>query len=180
MAELRLSWLGPPELEREGHPIQLEMRKTLALLAYLCLSPQRPTREKIAAIFWPEFDQSHALAHLRRNLSSLASSLPNDLLIVDRERIGLRRDGVSIDVESFNHLLEQANEHKHSVELVCQDCIAMLEQAVTVYRGDFMEGFNLKDCPEFDDWQFFQREQLLAKYAGALEKLARYYQQARE
>ena len=56
-----------------------------------------------------------------------------------------------------------------------QVCLSNLEKAAALYRGDFFEGFNLKDCPEFDEWQFFQRESLRSKYAGTLEKLAAQY-----
>ena len=54
MTVLKLLWLGPPAIEYDGRPLRLEMRKTLALLAYLSLSPQNPTRETLAAMFWPE------------------------------------------------------------------------------------------------------------------------------
>ncbi len=180
MDNLRLYWLGPPAVELNARPLRLEMRKTLALLAYLSLSPQPPTRETLATLFWPEFDQKHALSNLRRHLSSLANSLPPELLDVDRERIGLQRACVQTDIERFHTLLAQANRHGHSSGQICQECVSLLEQAVEVYRGDFFEGFNLKDCPEFDDWQFFHREGLRAEYAGSLEKLAGYYQQTGE
>jgi LuxR family maltose regulon positive regulatory protein len=153
------------------------MRKTLALLAYLSLTPQPPTRETLATLFWPEYDQQHALSNLRRNLSSLAGSLPPTCLDVDRERVGLRgSQGIEIDVERFHRLLAGAEGHAHETGEMCPECLGMREQAVRLYRGDFFEGFNLKDCPEFDDWQFFQREGLRGEYGGVLEKLAGYYQ----
>jgi DNA-binding SARP family transcriptional activator len=80
MPILRLSWLGPPTIEIDGRSLRLEMRKTLALLAYLSLSPQSPSRETLATLFWPEFDQQHSLTNLRRNLFSLSKSLPPGLL----------------------------------------------------------------------------------------------------
>src|SRR5512139_462661 len=102
MAILRLFWLGSPAIEYESRPLRLEMRKTLALLAYLSLSSYSPTRETLAALFWPEYDQQHALANLRRHLSSLAKILPEKLFEADRERIGLRREGwLKIDVDEF-------------------------------------------------------------------------------
>jgi len=180
MAELRLYWLGPPEVQLDSLPVRLEMRKTLALLAYLSLSPQPPTRETLTALFWPEYDQQHAFSNLRRNLSSLVKSLPPELLEIDRERVELRRDCVHVDVDQFHRLLAQANTHTHPPEQFCKDCLQVLEQAVEIYRGDFIEGFNLKDCPEFDDWQFFEREGLRAEYARALERLAGYYQETGE
>ena len=65
MPILRLYWLGSPVIEVDGRSLRLEMRKTLALLAYLSLSPQSPSRETLATMFWPEFDQQHALTNLR-------------------------------------------------------------------------------------------------------------------
>jgi LuxR family maltose regulon positive regulatory protein len=173
----RLSWLGPPVIKADDHPLRLEMRKTLALLAYLSLSPQSPTRETLATMFWPEFDQQHSLTNLRRNLFSLAKSLQPGLLETDREKIGLRRGAwLQIDVEEFYEQLSFVKEHSHSPDRLCPDCLSSLQKAVDTYKGDFLEGFNLKDCPVFDEWQYYQRESLRSEYASALEKLAIYYQ----
>jgi DNA-binding SARP family transcriptional activator len=177
MVNLKLSWLGPPAIEYEGRPLRLEMRKPLALLAYLSLSPQSPTRETLASLFWLEHDQQHALSSLRRSLFSLGRSLPPGFLEVDREKIGLRReDWLKVDVEEFRQQLAFARQHPHPPNHVCPDCLSSLEKAAAIYKGDFFEGFNLKDCPGFDEWQFFQRESLRSDYAGVLEKLAAYYQ----
>ena len=158
MGILKLLWLGPPVIEYDGHPFRLEMRKTLALLAYLSLSPQSPTRETLASLFWSEHDQVHALASLRRSLFSLARSLPPGFLEANREKIGLRRaDTLKVDVEEFREKLAFARGHPHPPDRICQDCLSSLEQAVAFYKGDFFEGFNLKDSPGFDEWQRFQR-----------------------
>lgn len=177
MPALHFSWLGPPAIEVDGRPIRLEMRKTLALLAYLSLIPRSPSRESLASMFWPEFDQQHALTNLRRNLFSLVRSLPPGLIENDRERIGLRQeDWLQVDVNEFRQKFSAVKEHAHAPDHICPACVSFLEQAAAIYKGDFLAGFNLKDCPEFDEWQFFQRESLRSEYAGALEKLAAHYQ----
>ncbi len=52
--------------------IQLEQAAAaLALLAYLAVTRQSHSRESLAALFWPDYDQSRAHAYLRR--TSLAS-----------------------------------------------------------------------------------------------------------
>ncbi len=178
MVDLRFCWLGPPEILIDGRPLRLEMRKSLALLAYLSLCQQKPTRETLATLFWAEYDQPHALSNLRRNLSSVSGSMPAGILEADRERIGLvRKDWLTIDVEEFRAHLASIHQHAHPPEQVCVDCAASLERAAAAYRGHFFEGFNLKDCPEFDEWQFFQREGLKTEYGEALHKLAAFYQQ---
>ncbi len=176
MVILKLSWLGPPAIEYDGRPLRLEMRKTLALLAYLSLSPQTPTRETLASLFWPEHDQQHALSSLRRNLFSLGRSLPPGYLEANREKIGLRRaKGLRVDVEEFRDQLAFTRQHPHPSNHLCPDCLLSLEKAVAIYKGDFFEGFNLKNCPGFDEWQFFQRENLRSDYEEALDKLTAYY-----
>ena len=177
MVIFKLSWLGPPAIKYDGRPLRLEMRKTLALLAYLSLSPQSPTRETLASLFWPEHDQQHALASLRRNLFSLARSIPPGLLEADRERIGIRReDWLKVDVGEFREQVANGRKHDHLPRQVCTECLSSLEMAAAIYTGDFLEGFNLKDCPGFDEWQFFQRENLRSEYADVLERLTVYYQ----
>ncbi len=102
MPDLRLYWLGSPVIVCDGRPLRLEMRKTLALLAYLSLSSQHISRETLATLFWPEYDQQHALSNLRRNLSSLSKSLPFDVLKSDREKIELTKgDRIKIDTDEF-------------------------------------------------------------------------------
>ena len=178
MTVLKLLWLGSPVIEYDGRPLRLEMRKTLALLAYLSLSPQKPTREILATLFWPEYDQQHALANLRRHLSSLAKILPAGLLESDREKIGLNREEwIKIDVDEFTEQLKNAEKLFQTTDEIVE-CTSAFETAVAIYKGDFFEGFNLKDCIEFDGWQRFQREGLREEYGRALEKLAEVYQQA--
>ena len=50
-----------------------------------------------------------------------------------------------------------------------------LEEAVKLYEGDFLTSFNLQDCPEFDEWQFFQREGYKQEFAWVLEQLGNGY-----
>jgi LuxR family maltose regulon positive regulatory protein len=181
VAQLQLHWLGPPVIELDDHPLHLEMRKALALLAYLSLSPQYPTRDTLAALFWPEFDQRHALANLRRNLSSLAKQLPPGLLEADRDTIGLKMvSWLAVDVDAFREQVSFPNRHSHLPGVTCAECVAALEQAVVLYRGDFFQGFNLRDCPEFDRWQSFQQDRWRSTYAGALQQLSTYYQNQRQ
>jgi DNA-binding SARP family transcriptional activator len=53
--------------------------------------------------------------------------------------------------------------------------IAHLVDAVALYHDDFLAGFSLPDSPAFDDWQFFQRENLRQLYGQILEQLVAAY-----
>src|SRR5262249_27796974 len=48
-----------------------------------------------------------------------------------------------------------------------------LAEAAAAYTDDFLAGFSLADCPAFDEWQFFQREELRQLLAKVLHALAR-------
>ena len=50
MAPLRLLVLGPPRLERDGRPVELGLRRALALLVYLAVTDCPQTRETFAGL----------------------------------------------------------------------------------------------------------------------------------
>ncbi|MCB0191760.1 MAG: tetratricopeptide repeat protein, partial [Anaerolineae bacterium] len=60
-------------------------------------------------------------------------------------------------------------------DVICADCVEALRAAVHLYNRDFLTGFTLRDCPEFDEWQFFQAESLRQELAAALERLVEGY-----
>lgn len=177
MAECKLFCLGRPILEMDGKPVKLEMRKSLALLVYLRMADHGYSRETLSALFWPEYDQQHALANLRRALSSLNKSLQGELLKADREKIGLHdRSKLWLDVECFQDFLSATKEQSHTDNQSTAECLRSLENAIQLYRGNFLDGFNLGDCAEFDEWQFTLSESLSRDFTWALQKAAEGYE----
>jgi hypothetical protein len=57
----------------------------------------------------------------------------------------------------------------HLFESACDR--GAFEEACLYYRGDFLAGFSLADCPEFEDWAFFRREALRGRLMHGLERL---------
>src|SRR5258706_4468854 len=172
MSRLALSLLGPPRIERDGVVIEVDTRKAIALSAYLAVPRQRHSRDALAALLWPEYDQSHARATLRRTLSTLNKALNGPWLEVDRETIALNRNSdLQIDVNGFHELLAECQSHHHKPGETCSACIDPLAKAVALYQGDFLAGFSLRDSPNFDDWQFYQADSVRRDLAGALERL---------
>ena len=88
MPRLELYLLGPPRVELDGEPVQIGRRKAIALLAYLAVTSEPHSRDSLAALLWPEYDQSSAPADLRRSLSLLNRSLGKGWLVADRETAG--------------------------------------------------------------------------------------------
>ncbi|MGE5250072.1 MAG: alpha/beta fold hydrolase [Bacteroidota bacterium] len=172
MSPLHISLLGNPRIEKDGQSLIIPRRKALALLAYLAVTGSMQSREALAALFWPEHDQSGALANLRRELSRLKEVLGADLLLADRLQAGLASGAqVALDVAAFRQLVKESSEHRHTEGDPCTQCFDRLREALEIYQGDFMAGFNLPDSPAFDEWRFFQGEELRGLLAGALQRM---------
>ncbi len=173
---LNLFLLGNPRLERNRKSIEFDTRKALALLAYLAVSRTSHSRDSLATLLYPEYDQTHARAALRRTLSALNTALSDDTLDINRETLALNpQTDLCVDVIEFERALAECKSHQHPASDVCNDCVPALTRAAELYRDDFLTGFSLRDSPNFDDWQFFTAENLRREFAGALEKLVRYH-----
>ncbi len=155
---LSFYFLGAPRLEKNGKLLNLDTRKAVALAAYLALTSRTHERDELAALFYPEAETARARAALRRTLSTLKTALGDKTLDVERETIGLDTQAVSVDVLEFRALVQQKT-------------FQSLTRAAQLYRGDFMDGFTLRDSPAFDEWQFFETESLRKQFAAALEQL---------
>lgn len=172
MASLHLFLFGNPRLERDERSLKVRRRKSVALLAYLSVTGRPHNRDALATMLWPEHDQSSARANLRRELSRLKRAVGDEILEADRTQARINPDGdLWSDVAAFRSYLKQAQEHDHDDGRLCEKCAGALAQAVALYRDDFMAGFTLPDCPEFDEWQFFEAESLRQSLAGALQRL---------
>ena len=174
MSQLTLHLLGAPGIARDGAPVAVDTRKATALLAYLAVTGRSHAREALAALLWPEYDDEHARAALRRTLSTLRAALGAPHLTIDRDTVSLIPGaGLWVDVTEFRARLAACRTHGHPAADVCHACLAPLAEAAALYRDDFLAGFTLRDSAEFDDWQFMQAETLRGELVEALEKLAR-------
>ena len=155
MIELRLlgslSLTGPG---REELPAVLRQPKRLALLAYLAAATPRgfQRRDTLLALFWPERDTEHARAALSDALYALRRAL-GDGVIVKRgdEEVGLAPDRFWCDAIA---LLEAVGAERW-------------EEAIGLYRGEFLAGFHLSGAAEFDRWLEEQRTHVRARVTEA-------------
>lgn len=52
--------LGAPRIERDGRAVTFDTRKAVALLGYLATTGRPQRRETLAALLWPDADETHA------------------------------------------------------------------------------------------------------------------------
>ena len=157
---LEITLLGPPRVERDGRPIAFDTRKATALLAHLALADRPRSREALAELLWPDRGPEHARGALRRTLSTLRTAIGEEWLETSAGRVALSRaKDLEIDVERFRALSEDGGAE------------AALAEAVELSRGEFMEGFALRDSAEFDHWQAGEADALRRELAGVLGRL---------
>ncbi|MBK8026793.1 MAG: hypothetical protein IPK19_36755 [Chloroflexi bacterium] len=170
---VRLSMFGSPAIAADNALVRFENRKAVALLAYLAATGAAQSRDKLAALLWPETDQ--ALAALRTTLWEIRKKLGEDCLLVTRQDIALDAHGdVWADVDRFGELIRQSA----APVLPPQKQITLLQEAVDLYQDDFLAGFSLRDSQDFDDWQRDQMRYYQRLQARALLDLSELYQTA--
>ncbi len=161
---MRLLLLGTPCLEQNTIQAKLERRKALGLLAYLAVTREVHSRETLATLFWPDYNHTQSLAYLRNTLWTLNQTLGETWATVERDTIRFNPDTIGVDTTDFLRLIPPP-------DTPYREAPPTLLQAVTLYRGDFMEGFSLRDSPAFDDWQSFQAESWRRQFTDVLEQL---------
>ena len=154
---LRLALLGPAVVERAGVGVRFDTRKATALLALLAASGGEQSRDRLTGLFWPDSADSQARSSLRRTLS-VTSSAVGPALVVSRNSVSLDRSATWCDLWEFDRLAARGD-------------AGSLSGAAELYRDDFLAGFALRGCPEFDDWQRFVAEDLRQRFGGVLAGL---------
>jgi len=177
MAHLSVWLLGPFLTELDGKQVSgFRSDKVRALLSYLCVEAGRPwLRATLAYLLWPDLPEKGAQSNLRNalcNLRRVLGDTRNDpaFLLISRDTIQLNAASEYwLDVQAF---LDCLSERSRGDEIAADPAsIARLEQAVTLYRGDFLEGFGLASTP-FEDWALVTREHLRQRLLQAVRLLA--------
>ncbi len=189
MTRLSLDLLGTFSATLDGHAIgSFRSNKVRALLAYLAVEAGRPhSRASLAALFWPESSDQDALRNLRvtlhrlrRALDDAAAGAGDRALQIVGSQIQLDREVVTLDVAVFLDRLEEVSAHGHTSSDLCALCVERLEQAVVLYGGELLAGFELVDAPPFEEWVLVERERLRRLCLWALGTLALAYEQQGE
>jgi DNA-binding SARP family transcriptional activator len=157
-------FLGPPRFQRESVEIRVRLRKAVALVAYLGVEHRGFSRDYLAALLWPDHPQSSSLADLRRTLSVLRRVLGAECIRSEGDLLALDDRHVRLDTEEFASIVGDPE----AVEDTGQ-----LARGAALYRGPFLEGFNLGSCEKFDLWQDGVRQRLQMEFAGLLKRLSR-------
>jgi DNA-binding SARP family transcriptional activator len=127
-------------------------------------------RDVLAARFWPEETDQRARKALRNALWAVRQALEPDgvlkgtFVTIEGSCVGLA-DGsdIWVDVAEFERLLTWSGDAAHP-----EVGLAPLRNAVGLYKGDLLEGFDF-------EWCVPERERLRLAQLGAIERLMELY-----
>jgi len=134
--------------------------KRLALLAFLAVDAGGAfhRRDTLMAMFWPELDDAHARAALRKALHHLRRSVGESAIATrGDEEVRVDPNVLWCDARALEVLVAEG---KHA-------------DAVALYEGDFLPGLHLPDTPDFERWADEPRQRLRAIALGSAIELAR-------
>lgn len=157
---LRLHTFGGVSLFRGDENLTgaVTQRRRLGILVLLATAGAAGlSRDKLLAFLWPEADAESARHVLNQLLYAQRRQVGDDALFQGRKTLRLNPAVISSDVDQFEHALGAHD----------------LDAAAALYRGPFLDGFFLKDAPEFERWADQQRSRLARRAVDALTTLAR-------
>lgn len=168
MSELALKLLGTPKVTQAGEPvIGFRSVKARALLFYVVANDRPTARTKLAGLFWGDLPDANASANLRKTLTNLRHLVGSHLTIT-RESVGLNEASFpQLDVTEFEEALKSEEPTRW-------------ELAVTLYQGDFLEGFYVAGAPAFETWLLAERYRLREMLLVGLHNLAQHYASSRQ
>jgi predicted ATPase/DNA-binding SARP family transcriptional activator len=171
-AALAIRAFGPLQVRRDGRLLTNEdwtYARPRELLFYLLSNREGRTRDQIGLDLWPEASPAQlrssfhvTMHHLRRALGGAEWITFHE----NRYRFEAART-VAYDVDTFTAIAQDASRAAPGAERT-----ALLERAVGLYRGEFLEGAG------FGDWTHAPRERLRRAYADAALQLAATYREA--
>ncbi len=156
--------------------------KGRALVAYLAIESERPhRRSNLANLLWANQPEAISRANLRQTLHRMLQALGNGsihppyfLITYQDIQFNIGSD-FSLDVATFTQLLDTYHHHHLQGETMCNSCLANLEAAIAIYRGDLLSGFAFHGCSDFEWWLTCRQEEYHRQAIETLKTLIAHY-----
>jgi len=175
VTDLAINMLGPVEVQRDPtRPLAVDAWTTRRSRDILCFIASRrhhrASKDKIIDTFWGDTDfevvekNFHpTVSHIRKALNSNQPLKQNFLLYRDGDYQLNPEFSYRIDLEDFDRLLTEGENARRAREF--DQSVAAYENAVELYRGEFMQG-------SYEPWVEEQRTYYREQHLRLLEALA--------
>src|SRR5229473_1551766 len=190
MGLLRLNVLGPPEVFHDGSRLTFALRKAQALLLYLAVEGGMHQRRQLDAFLWPDSEPHEARAALRNAIVLLrrllsdpeASPSPHTHVLSQHDLLSLDpHTPIELDLDVVLHAWKEAQKlstlpsEEHHAALV-----TLVQRALALVRGPFLDGFWLGEDAPFDAWREQQQRQWQVRLLLLLDRLSSWQEAAGE
>lgn len=146
---LEARFLGTPVIIKDGQEVFFSYNKVNALVYYV-LVRGTAMRDELSGILWADRPDHIAKKNLRNAIYEAKKVLGSDIFISPRKAV-----------------------IKLNPEAVCQIDVNIFrsdpENHIDLYKGDFLQGFYIKDSGEYEDWYLAERAHLREIYLEAVE-----------
>jgi ATP/maltotriose-dependent transcriptional regulator MalT/DNA-binding SARP family transcriptional activator len=175
VTDLTVNMLGPVEILRDPtRPLAADAWPTRRARDILCFivsrRHRRASKDAIIDTFWGETDFEAVeknfhptVSHIRKALNSNQPLKQNFLLYRDGDYQLNTEFSYRIDTEEFDRLLTEGENARRARHF--EECIRAYDQALALYRGEFMQG-------SYEPWVEEQRTYYREQYLRVLEALA--------
>ncbi len=168
--------LGGFDVRWAGRAVRrFESQKVRGLLAYLaCHRHQAVSRDHLANLLWAEKPDESALHNLRQALHNLRQALAavdctQEVVTVTHQEVRLGSQFESwVDLEQFEEAIRRGLTEAGADPY-------QLSRAASLYAGDFLVGFSVKDSPPFEEWMIAEQERQRGAIIDALRTLIESY-----
>ncbi|MCP4415121.1 MAG: hypothetical protein GY805_00765, partial [Chloroflexi bacterium] len=144
---LNLALLGSLQLTFDNEPLsELDSGKARALLCYLAVNGRNHSRQALAGLLWGELPEADARRNLRGVILKLRQVLAPYLHITHQTVTFKQTMPYWLDTEVFQTASSSGSNDG-----------ATLQTAVSLYRGEFLQEFYIRQAPEFENWLQEQR-----------------------
>lgn len=99
------------------------------------------SRDRLATLLWENVPSNKARHSLSHAIYAIRQVLPDMPIEVFGDDIVLNKEAVTVDAIQYDKLIAA---HR-------------LDEALELYRGEFLDGFWLKDCKAFEEWVSHER-----------------------
>jgi DNA-binding SARP family transcriptional activator len=143
---------------------------------------------------WPQSDEQHARTTLRSTLARLRKTLGEESahdaeeaghFFIEGDLLVLEPRGIYLDLEALEAAVSLSRRETSppagggssaddaDAAVGGQELIGHLQEALGLYRGEFMEGFSVEDAPEFELWVEGERTRRRRLFGELCERLSR-------
>ena len=157
--------LGHPVIKCNDIPVDEKRKKLLGIIFYLAAEHRPVGRDKLQSLFWPNADLSSAKHNLNVSLYAIWKKYPGLIESVNFGTALQISDYAEVDLHKFLS--------STSPDLALPPPIQALEHALSLYKGAFLDNFQVDSSPDFDTWRTIAAEKVDGLYIDTLVQLSK-------